>query len=123
MGSEDITEDIFYYHLLSIAAKLKIKLLVMEVGDYDQASRVIRIANKSTPSIWAFGEIWRDNIYTGDDNDAQVSSPESNSPLHYTSVGSGHGRVVVLWRQGFEMTPHCTSGTLSKNIKVTTGMI
>ncbi|KAF2097307.1 S-adenosyl-L-methionine-dependent methyltransferase [Rhizodiscina lignyota] len=88
--SQDLDEgDTFYPRLLQIAQDVGAKIVLMEVADLQQASRVAALA--SDTSVWDGIEIWRDH-------------PRGKGPHlekcrgEFPVRGSGHGRSVVCWR-------------------------
>jgi len=94
-GCDDIDRsgDVFYECILKIAMKARCKILVMEVADYDQAVRVMEIAERQGQAHWCAGEIWHDHP----DGRHRAVNGIKGDHIRYTSVGSGNGRTVVLW--------------------------
>ncbi|KAI9785258.1 MAG: hypothetical protein M1816_000444 [Peltula sp. TS41687] len=89
--------DIFYPRLLSLAAQVKAKLVLLETADLEQATRVANLAVKS--SLWDGVEIWRD--WPDQGNGRTRKTPETVQ-LHDETVlirGEGNGRVVLCWRE------------------------
>ena len=89
----EAANDMFYPRILELAKKSCARLLVMEVGSLEQATRVVKAA--LGPGNWTRVEIWRD-WYDG-------SSRCSVSTISVEDVsiavrGEGNGRVVVCWK-------------------------
>jgi HemK-like putative methylase len=88
-------EDVFYARLLNIARELKPKIMLFEVGDMEQAQRVVEMAMR-LGSLDDFGyEIWRDEPDAG--NAGAQTSDVSSSEL--VVRGEGHGRSVMVYRK------------------------
>jgi hypothetical protein len=81
--------DMFYPRILTIAQKLEVKVVLLEVADLDQALRVGRFAG----DMGAFGgvEIWRD---------APDLPPTTEGECidGFNVIGQGNARSVVCWR-------------------------
>ncbi|KAI5918576.1 S-adenosyl-L-methionine-dependent methyltransferase [Camillea tinctor] len=89
-------EDVFYARLLDVAATLRPKIVVFEVGDLDQAVRVVEMTTRRRER-WDEVEIWRDwPDMRPDEEEAQVVQVEGRGDVPVR--GSGHGRVVFLRR-------------------------
>ncbi|KAI1491218.1 S-adenosyl-L-methionine-dependent methyltransferase [Biscogniauxia mediterranea] len=88
-------EDVFYARLLEVADALRPSIAAFEVGDLDQAVRVVRMA---APEMWDEVEIWRDwpDVRPGEE-EARVVRVEGRGDVPVK--GSGHGRVVFLRRR------------------------
>lgn len=85
--------DIFYPEILKIGVSTCPKVVLMEVADLQQASRVAKLAIQTRN--WKTVEIWRDWPDQEPDPDEQ-----RELVIHGTCVlikGSGHGRSVVCW--------------------------
>jgi methylase of polypeptide subunit release factors len=79
--------DLFYPQLLKIARELNVKVLLMEVGDLEQAKRVAGRAQ--VEGRWDGVEIWRD---------VPAAADEDESSWDYIGIrGQGNGRSVVCW--------------------------
>jgi methylase of polypeptide subunit release factors len=87
--SDDEHGDSFYPRLLDIAKLLQPKLLLLEVGDMNQAERVARMAQVS--STWGTVEIWKD------DPRQQEESQAAQTNRHINVLGSGDGRSVLCY--------------------------
>lgn len=80
--------DLFYPQLLNIAREVEAKIVLLEIGDLDQAQRVAELA--ASLGVFDGIEIWRDQ-----------PGITSNTPTftHDTAlVGEGQARSVVCWR-------------------------
>ncbi|KAL8852645.1 MAG: hypothetical protein Q9221_002525 [Calogaya cf. arnoldii] len=91
-GNDEAVGDAFYPRIIAIAQTTKAKLLAMEVGDMQQAKRVVEMVAKS--KVWGKIEIWRDGISD------HGNSPDVTDRIGEHSVtvrGTGEGRVVVGW--------------------------
>ncbi|KEQ68632.1 S-adenosyl-L-methionine-dependent methyltransferase [Aureobasidium namibiae CBS 147.97] len=82
--------DLFYPHLLSIAASHSAKIVLFEVADLQQAIRVSAMAIHQ--NIWDGIQIWRD--------DPMAAETVGDTALDgkVKVVGQGHGRSVVVYR-------------------------
>jgi methylase of polypeptide subunit release factors len=89
-------EDIFYYQLLSTHRASFSKVLLMEVGDEEQAIRVVKLALRF--HLWNRNriEIWRDS--PDDVVDVREIEIEISSQRIFMK-GSGKVRAVVLFRR------------------------
>jgi methylase of polypeptide subunit release factors len=87
--SDDEHGDSFYPRLLDIAKLLQSKLLLLEVGDMNQAERVASMAQLS--ATWSKVEIWKD------DPRQQEESRDSQTNHHINILGSGDGRFVLCY--------------------------
>ena len=92
--SDDIVGDMFYQRLLHITHIVGAKLLLMEVADMAQATRVVNLALKS--GVWSGCEIWRDEPSGG-----VQSRQESVDVLgrNIKVIGQGDGRAVMVWKE------------------------
>jgi methylase of polypeptide subunit release factors len=86
-------EDIFYYQLLSTHRASFSKVLLMEVGDEEQAIRVVKLALRLRLRLRNQIEIWRDSP----DDVVDVVEIEIGSQRVFMK-GSGKVRAVVLFR-------------------------
>ncbi|KAI0599171.1 HemK family methyltransferase [Biscogniauxia sp. FL1348] len=90
-------EDVFYARLLEVAAVLRPSIAAFEVGDLDQAVRVVRMAARR-PERWDDIEIWRDwPDLRPAEGEAGVVRVDGRGDVPVR--GSGHGRVVFLRRR------------------------
>lgn len=93
-------EDVFYARLLDIAARLRPRVMLFEVGDLRQALRVAEMAlghkELSRSGSSANVEVWRDWPDAATEEDEEVSSKifEGSREVHIR--GSGHGRSVFI---------------------------
>lgn len=88
-------EDVFYARLLDIAKELKPRYILFEVGDLEQAKRVVNMVTR-LESNEDFGyEIWRDEP---DAKGCEVFGMESGSGVAIVR-GEGHGRSVFIYRK------------------------
>ncbi|KAI5245841.1 S-adenosyl-L-methionine-dependent methyltransferase [Aureobasidium subglaciale] len=88
--ADDEIGDVFYPRLLDIAKQVEAKVVLFEVADLEQASRVAAMAHKQ--AIWTGIEIWRD------DPAHQTSSEDTTTPTGVKILGTGNGRSVLLYR-------------------------
>jgi HemK-like putative methylase len=80
--------DLFYPRLLEIAKELNTKIMLLEVGDLEQAKRVASLAKGC--ERWTGVEIWRDDPGAHKEGESDFQG----IPIR----GEGHGRSVLLWR-------------------------
>lgn len=85
-------EDIFYYSILNIAQEVGSRIVLMEVGDTEQAVRVAEIA--ATNGQWRAIEIWLD----WPDQDADGMQEIMAGTRKVLMRGSGQGRSVLCRR-------------------------
>ncbi|KAF3000561.1 hypothetical protein E8E14_004574 [Neopestalotiopsis sp. 37M] len=88
-------EDVFYARLLDIAKELKPRFVLFEVGDLEQAKRVVHMASRLGNSKDFGYEIWRDEP---DAEECEAFELESGSCIA-TVRGEGHGRSVFIYRK------------------------
>lgn len=86
--SDDEQGDLFYPHILSIAHKLGTKILLVEVGDIQQAKRVATYAKET--ANWDVVEIWRD------EPGAYNATEEKFGDIPVK--GAGNGRSVLCYK-------------------------
>lgn len=85
--------DTFYPRLLEIAEQVSARVLLVEVGDLQQAIRVVEMVVEKGKSVWAGCEIWRDwPVGGGDGEVVEVQGGEVRVR------GEGNGRAVLAWR-------------------------
>jgi len=93
------TPDLFYRLLVQIARKVDASLLVMEVGDTEQANRVLRIAHRELAYSGndILLESWRDDssVRPGNNLGTITHDPE-RAPV--TSEEEISDRAVISWR-------------------------
>lgn len=85
-------EDVFYARLLEIAQRTRPKVVLFEVGDLEQATRVVELALSG--GRWQDVEIWRDwpEMVPGPSEAERLTIQSIEVPLR----GSGNGRTVFL---------------------------
>jgi methylase of polypeptide subunit release factors len=89
------TEDIFYNKILDITRAGGARLLLMEVGDLQQALRVAQLALDT--KLWSLVEVWRD--WPDQKADQSIEAQEAVVGDELIQIrGSGHGRSVFCWR-------------------------
>ncbi|KAK5694436.1 hypothetical protein LTR17_024812 [Elasticomyces elasticus] len=81
--------DVFYPRIVALADELQAKVMLLEVADIEQASRVAAIVSKSH---WDGIEIWRDEPATSTLTTTTIGSSTVNVR------GDGHGRSVFASR-------------------------
>lgn len=93
--------DLFYPHLLSLAASHSTKIAIFEVADLHQATRIAAMALHQ--NIWDGIQIWRDD--PSFDHHQQSSAEMAGETVGDTVldgkvkvVGQGNGRSVVVYR-------------------------
>lgn len=93
-------EDVFYARLLDIAARLRPRVMLFEVGDLGQALRVADMAvghEELAASGSGVGvEVWRDWPDAAPEGDEEVSARVSEESREVHIRGSGHGRSVLI---------------------------
>ncbi|KAI8267991.1 hypothetical protein K4K58_006414 [Colletotrichum sp. SAR11_239] len=86
--------DVFYARLLDVADWLKPKILLFEVGDLEQAIRVVRLVRRKAHTRLAKCELWRDWPDLSPEED---EAPELEMDEEVISVkGSGNVRSVFV---------------------------
>jgi methylase of polypeptide subunit release factors len=93
-------EDVFYARLLDIAARLRPRVMLFEVGGLAQALRVAEMALRheelaglgSAVSV----EVWRDWPDAAPEEDEEVSARVFEGSREVHIRGSGHGRSVFI---------------------------
>ncbi|KAH9241491.1 hypothetical protein K456DRAFT_46524 [Colletotrichum gloeosporioides 23] len=86
--------DVFYVRLLDVADWLKPKVLLFEVGDLEQAVRVVRLVRRKAHTRLAKCELWRD---WPDLTPEEDEAPELEVNGEVISVrGSGNVRSVFV---------------------------
>ena len=80
--------DMFYPRLLKLAQELEAKIVLLEIGDLEQAIRVAKLAQKL--DVFDGIEIWRDEP----DASSNQSTTEDGFHIH----GEGNARSIVCWR-------------------------
>lgn len=93
-------EDVFYARLLDVAARLRPKVMLFEVGDLGQALRVaemvLRHGELAGLSSTVSAEVWRDWPDAAPDEDEEVSAKVLDGSREVHIRGSGHGRSVFI---------------------------
>jgi len=93
--SHSQAEDVFYYKILDAARLGNARVVLMEVGDLQQALRVAHIAVNM--GLWSMVEIWRD--WPDQQPDLPNELEEAVVSQHRIRVrGTGHGRSVLCRR-------------------------
>ena len=87
-------EDIFYHRILEVANASKSRVVLMEIGDMEQAIRVSTIAVDI--GIWTSVEIWRD---WPDNYPEKLTDKEEIfvTQQRIATKGSGNCRSVICW--------------------------
>ncbi|KAK6200547.1 Altered inheritance of mitochondria protein 32 [Pestalotiopsis sp. IQ-011] len=89
-------EDVFYARLFDVARELRPDFVLFEVGDLEQARRVVKMAARMG-SGHEFGcEIWRDEPDAEGFEEVYDMGPELGLA---TIRGEGHGRSVFVYRK------------------------
>ncbi|PNP54929.1 hypothetical protein THARTR1_04618 [Trichoderma harzianum] len=92
-------EDVFYSRLLNIAFTLKPKVILLEIGDEMQASRVISRLSQHKLSTNSHVEVWRDwpDLASSHDEESplKVTMDDGTSRLVSTK-GSGNIRSIFI---------------------------
>lgn len=95
-------EDVFYARLLDIGTRTRARVMLFEVGDLDQALRVVRMAleHQELKSKWrtVVVAVWRDWPDAAPlENEAASSVVEAGKESIEVKIsGSGHGRSVFI---------------------------
>lgn len=95
-------EDVFYARLLDIGARTRARVMLFEVGDLDQALRLVRMALEhqglKSDGRTVVVEIWRDWPDAAPlENEAASSVVEAGKESIEVKIrGSGHGRSVFI---------------------------
>lgn len=90
--------DEFFPRLLDIATQVNAKVVLMEVGEIQQAVRVANMALEQNE--WDGVEIWRDGVgFDGFNHDiASAEQDETDARIKILGRAGGDGRAVVCWR-------------------------
>jgi len=91
------SEDIFYYRLIQLHSEYNSKVLLMEVGDEEQAVRVTRMILKMNLAYRYRVEIWRD--WPDQDQDSRELRRLRVGDYFIPVKGSGKIRSVLLFRE------------------------
>jgi methylase of polypeptide subunit release factors len=91
-GTDEQQGDAFYPRLLTIAQDVEAKIVLLEVADLKQASRVAHMAREM--NIFDGIEIWKDQP----DQDSSTNDQEDTSDPIIPIIGTGNGRSVLCWR-------------------------
>ncbi|KAM0249858.1 hypothetical protein ACHAQJ_008867 [Trichoderma viride] len=92
-------EDVFYARLLEITYRLKPRVILLEVGDEEQARRVISRFSQHSLSANSQVEIWRDwpDIASSGDKDSLLEIPmKDGSNQAVLTKGSGNIRSIFI---------------------------
>lgn len=100
--------DEFYPRLTEVAERVRAKVLLMEVGDLEQAKRVAKMALGATldgrgEGYWKGVEIWRDwmdprSTEEGAEEEEEVDDVVSGG-ASVRIRGKGSGRAAVCWTE------------------------
>lgn len=106
--SDESVGDRFYPEILHVAQQTGPKVVAMEVGDMEQAERVVgflRMGEEWSTPQWERFEIWRDEVSMVDDDGVEEMRIVGGNEVLVR--GKGEGRVVVGWRSssGLEEVP------------------
>ncbi|KAI3553548.1 HemK family methyltransferase [Colletotrichum abscissum] len=86
--------DVFYARLLDIGSRLRTRVLLFEVGDEEQALRVVKLVRRNDFTKHALCELWRDWPDLSPEED-EVSSFHVDGEM-ITVKGSGNVRSVLI---------------------------
>lgn len=93
-------EDVFYARLLDIAARLRPRVMLFEVGDLKQALRVAEMAlghkDLAGSGSGVNVEVWRDWPDAAPEEDEEISANVFEGRREVHIRGSGHGRSVFI---------------------------
>ncbi|KAH8663940.1 S-adenosyl-L-methionine-dependent methyltransferase [Xylariales sp. PMI_506] len=91
-------EDAFYARLLQVARKLRPRVMLFEVGDLDQALRVVQLVVARIEKLdHMVIEVWRDWPDMTPENNETAEAVVSGRVVPIR--GSGHGRSVLVYRK------------------------
>jgi HemK-like putative methylase len=90
--------DVFYARLLAIVRQLKPKILLLEVGDEDQARRVVNIALQQEHTRDSHFEIWRDwpDSYDAAESQEAMAFLTGSIELKIPIRGTGNIRSILI---------------------------
>ncbi|KXH66416.1 HemK family methyltransferase [Colletotrichum salicis] len=86
--------DVFYARLLDIGSRLRPRVLLFEVGDEEQALRVVRLVRRNDFTRHASCELWRDWPDLSSEEDELKSFDVDGEMI--TVKGSGNVRSVLI---------------------------
>lgn len=93
-------EDVFYARLVDIAARLRPRVMLFEVGDLQQALRVAEMAlgheELASSGCGVNVEVWRDWPDAAPEQDEEISVKVLEGSREVHIRGSGHGRSVFI---------------------------
>ncbi|KAH7152280.1 S-adenosyl-L-methionine-dependent methyltransferase [Dactylonectria estremocensis] len=92
-------QDVFYSRLLDIAARLRPRVILFEIGGHGQASRVLRLYFQHTFASTSRVEVWRDwpDLEASEDEDASIEVVTQNGQRKHVPVrGSGLIRSLLI---------------------------
>lgn len=92
-------EDVFYSRLLDIASMLKPKALLLEVGDEEQARRVVGFYHRHAFSSGTEIEIWRDwPSLSPVQGQADLLHSTTSDEIHWEApiIGEGNVRAIFI---------------------------
>ncbi len=87
--------DIFYPRVLEIAEQVGARVVLVEVGDMEQAVRVAGMVLMKGRGVWEGCEVWRDWPAAGGDGEVVEIKGEK-----VKIKGEGNGRAVLAWKGG-----------------------
>lgn len=87
--------DMFYPRLLEIAAQVSARVLLVEVGDLEQAFRVVAMVAGKREGVWEGCEIWRDWPAGNGEGGAEWVKVGGYG---VRVRGEGNGRAVLAWK-------------------------
>jgi len=87
--NDEAQGDLFYPRLLELSEFVDADILLVEVSDMDQASRVVSMARER--KRWQGIEIWRDEPQLQQGGNAKEVFD------NISVIGCGHGRSVLCW--------------------------
>ena len=91
----------FYKVLLQNFKRRREEILLMEIGDDEQALEVVALAYQLVSGLFEEIEIWHDDILEHPNRTGVIEAPIGYQPSSYVKYGGLNGssaRAVVLWR-------------------------
>lgn len=98
-SQDDRIADAFYPALLNVAIETGVKVLLVEIGDAAQASRVVGMVRQTLGEKWRDlrVEVWRDEPSVHQDEDVDGSGGEGEELQGMVVRGRGNVRAVFAW--------------------------
>lgn len=98
-AEDERTADAFYPALLNVAIETGVKVLLVEVGDAAQASRVVGMVRLTLGEKWRDlrVEVWRDEPSVHQDEGVDGSGGEGEELQGMFVRGRGNVRAVFAW--------------------------